>query len=448
MNEEINKNLENIEWTFNICCEDQRYFTFLKKVIRHTFRKNWFTRVSTPIIEKQSVYDNIFWESNVENVMPIFWLKDKINNEKLILRPSNTVWIFSLYLNTYLEYPQPVSLYYLDEQFKKIDNLSDSRFTEYFQVWCEVIGENDQVIDAQIISMGQNILDWLWLEWKYTIYVNSMWLPKETEKYKEELKSFLLFREQFLTEKDKEILEINPLEIFNSENEDVQELLSQSPIISEFIKKKSSDCFNKFKEYLDLFEVKYEEDTRLINPSIIYWSIVFKFVDKKTWQTLISGWRKNSLIKTLWHKKDVPALWWSMIVPRVMNLVKSENIKIRNKDKIDVFLMQLWDDARKLLLPLSQEARNRWLNVMLSIWTPSIKVQNTRAIQLKTRFIVIVWIMEARNWTCQLKDLQEWTQSEVQLDELLDMIVDKIWEENLTYYSPLKDLIIGEQESV
>lgn len=35
--------------------EYQRYFNFLKKVARHEFRKNGFTRISTPIIEMQDL---------------------------------------------------------------------------------------------------------------------------------------------------------------------------------------------------------------------------------------------------------------------------------------------------------------------------------------------------------------------------------------------------------
>lgn len=35
--------------------EYQRYFNFLKKVARHEFRKNGFTRISTPVIEMQDL---------------------------------------------------------------------------------------------------------------------------------------------------------------------------------------------------------------------------------------------------------------------------------------------------------------------------------------------------------------------------------------------------------
>lgn len=35
--------------------EYQRYFTFLKKVVRHEFRTNGFTRIMTPILEHKEL---------------------------------------------------------------------------------------------------------------------------------------------------------------------------------------------------------------------------------------------------------------------------------------------------------------------------------------------------------------------------------------------------------
>ena len=58
-----------IPWTRDYLPEDHRFFTFLKKVFRHEFRKNWFRRISTPILEKtdllKKVYSEKFFEENI-----------------------------------------------------------------------------------------------------------------------------------------------------------------------------------------------------------------------------------------------------------------------------------------------------------------------------------------------------------------------------------------------
>lgn len=44
-----------VRGTQDIFGEDQRYFTFLKKVARHEFRTNGFTRIITPILESKDL---------------------------------------------------------------------------------------------------------------------------------------------------------------------------------------------------------------------------------------------------------------------------------------------------------------------------------------------------------------------------------------------------------
>jgi hypothetical protein len=52
--------------------------------------------------------------------------------------------------------------------------------------------------------------------------------------------------------------------------------------------------------------------------------------------------------------------------------------------------------------------------------------------------------MEAKTGVCQLKNMDAGTQEEVKLADLLDVLVKKVGQENLDFYSPTKDFIIME----
>lgn len=67
--------------------------------------------------------------------------------------------------------------------------------------------------------------------------------------------------------------------------------------------------------------------------------------------------------------------------------------------------MQLGDEAKKLALPLNIESRKRGLNSLLSLGTPSIKVQLKKANRVGARFVIVIGIMEAKKKVCQLKDM-------------------------------------------
>lgn len=106
--------------------------------------------------------------------------------------------------------------------------------------------------------------------------------------------------------------------------------------------------------------------------------------------------------------------------------------------------MQLGDDAKKLALPLNIDARERGINSLLSLGTPSIKVQLKKANRVNARFVIVIGIMEAKKMICQLKDMDKGTQVEMPLGSVLDNIIKEIGTESLSFYHPSRDFIITE----
>jgi histidyl-tRNA synthetase len=122
-------------------------------------------------------------------------------------------------------------------------------------------------------------------------------------------------------------------------------------------------------------------------------------------------------------------------------MLKSRNISLIDKDEIDLFFVQLWDEAKSVVLPLSLDARKAWINTVVSLWTPSMKEQMLKASRSNAKFVVLVWLMEARNGIFQVKDIVAWTQEEVKKEELIEYIIWKIGSDKLDFYVPTNDLI-------
>ena len=121
-----------------------------------------------------------------------------------------------------------------------------------------------------------------------------------------------------------------------------------------------------------------------------------------------------------------------------------EHLQVRNKDKIDLYFIQIGDEPKKAGFPLSIEARARGLNTLASFGTPSMKVQLKKANKLGAQFVAIIGIMEARQGICQLKDMRNGDQQPVKLEDLLDVVCEKVGKENLDFYTPEKELIVVE----
>lgn len=413
--------------TCDLLPDSHKYLTFIKKVFRHEFRKNGFRRISIPIIERTDLINSTS-----------LWANFVIENSDFALLEDLSLWILRAYLdNDVKEEIQPVYYYYMDQFYRKEDWVL--KWIE--SIWAEIIWENDPILDAIQIYLTYTVLNKIWLWDKFEIIINSVWVEKERDKYREELFSFYENKKHLLTEESKKLLNIDPMLILKSKNEDEIILNSSAPKFREkFLKKDSKAHYEKFREYLDILKVPYKEENSLIPLKPYATNSIWQFISLDS--KIISEWfRHNTLAKNI-YPKELPITWFYVDVKVLIDMLVLYRIKIRNKDKIDLFFIQLWDEAKKVVLPLSLSAREAWINTVVSLWTPSMKEQILKAQRAKARYIVIVWLIEARNWIFQVRNNEDGTQEEVKKDDLINYIINKIWKENLDFYSPESDFII------
>jgi len=424
--------------------EYQRYFTFLKKVARHEFRTNGFTRITTPILEMKSLITHSTGDSSDIVTKEMFDFTDKGGRE-VVMKPESTPGVMRAYLEHMLEEPQPVYLYYIEPHFR-YDRPQKGRYRQFHQVGAEIIGEEDPILDAKAIYIMAQILDGLGLSGTYAVKLNSLGVAKEREKYLLELQSFFENKKHLLDEIDLARLEKNPLRLLDSKNTDVQELLKIAPKMTDFLKKDSLEFYNKVKEYLDILGVKYIEDHTLVRGLDYYSHTVWEFVDwsGRTQDAFGGGGRYDWLAKSIGYKTEVPAVGFAFGAERLIEAMIERGVQLKNKDKIHLYIMQLGDEAKKLALPLNIEARRKWLNSLLWLGTPSIKVQLKKANRVGARFVIVIGIMEAKRGICQLKDMDKGTQIEMPLDKVLDAVIAEVGTDALSFYHPSRDFIITE----
>lgn len=349
----------------DISGEYQRYYTFLKKVARHEFRTNGFTRISTPILEQKSLIVRSSGESSDVVNKELYEFLDKKGRE-LVLRPEGTPGVMRAYIETMLSEPQPVALYYVEPMFR-YDRPQKGRYRQFHQVGAEMIGEEDPILDAKMIYVMKNILDGIGLSGTYKLKINSLGVAKEREKYLLELQSFFANKTHLFDEVDLARLEKNPLRLLDSKNEEVRELLRVAPKMIEFLRKDSLEFYTKVKEYLDILGVEYEEDHTLVRGLDYYSHTVWEFVDGsgRTQDAFGGGGRYDGLSRSIGHKTEIPAVGFAFGAERLIEAMMDRGVKIRNKDQIHLFIIQLGDDAKRLALPLNIEARQHGLNSLL-----------------------------------------------------------------------------------
>jgi len=295
--------------------------------------------------------------------------------------------------------------------------------------------------------MAVKILSDCGLKGKFTTKINTLGNAKERESYVLELQAFFRGKSHLLDEIDQARVENNPLRILDSKNPDVREILPFAPKLRDFFKKDSIAYYESTKEYLALLGIDFVEDPTLVRGLDYYSDVVFECVDNsgRSQDSFCGGGRYDDLATSLGSKNTIPAAGFAIGVERLIDCMVESGLSVKNKDTIDLYFIQVGEEAKKLALPLSIQARDMGLNILASFGSPSMKTQLKKANHLKAKYVAIIGIMEARRGVCQIKNMEKGTQNEIKLDELLDHMVDIIGEKNLDFYDPTKELIQGKK---
>jgi len=113
------------------------------------------------------------------------------------------------------------------------------------------------------------------------------------------------------------------------------------------------------------------------------------------------------LSKKMGYKDEIPAVGFAMGMERLTQALVDKGIQLKDKDSIDLYFIQLGEDAKKLVFPLTLQAREAGINTLSSLGTPSLKAQMKKANRINARYVVMVGLMEAKSGKFQVRDMLE-----------------------------------------
>ena len=114
-----------------------------------------FEYIKTPIIESSSLYhrDKNNTDDNVNKHTYDF--KD-LSRKNITLRPEMNSGVVRAVIENHLYSNLPLKLYYYGDVFR-YDKPQKDRYREFTQFGFEVIGSNETIADAEMISLAYNI---------------------------------------------------------------------------------------------------------------------------------------------------------------------------------------------------------------------------------------------------------------------------------------------------
>lgn len=382
-----------------------------------------FSEIRTPIFEATELFERGtgFATDVVQKEMYTF--PDKKGRD-LSLRPEATPSVIRAYLEHGLARKARVTkVFYMGPMFR-YDRPGAGRYRQFSQVGIEVIGTASPAADAEAIQILWEYLRDLGLS-NLKLRINTLGCKQCRAEYSGVLKGFLSRNLERLCGDCHERFERNPLRVLDCKVDACKAVIAGAPDIGAVLCTDCVDHFEKVKAYLDLAEIAFYVDAKLVRGLDYYTRTVFEVFHEAAGvdNSLGGGGRYDELVEDI-GGPSTPAVGFSAGTERVILALKDESADGDYVGGVDVYVVAMGDEAAGVAFELAGELR-KTLAVWLEFDQRKLDRQLRSASKLGARFTAIIGSEEIAQGIVRLKDMASGEQHEIRRDRVSGWLSDR-----------------------
>ena len=408
--------------TYDILGIDAKLHTYLNHEIENFMINYNYELIRTPIFETSELFHRSVGEGTDIVTKETYDFKDR-GDRNLTLRPEGTAGVVrSLIENKlYGNRNDCIKLYYNGTMYR-YERPQSGRNREFTQFGVEVFNSKDPMIDAEVISIGYNLLQSIGID--VTVNLNSLGDLESRKKYTEAMVKYLEPNIDKLCPDCQNRLKTNPLRILDCKVDKDSEIIKNVPKISDYLNDESKQRFNKLKQYLSILDINYEIDEQIVRGLDYYDENVWEYTDENN-IVVGGGGRYNHLVENL-GGPSIPAVGFALGLERIIMNLKNNIDENQLKNNIDVYIMSINEEEKINALKIAQNLRLNNIITEINSNNLSMKSQFKIADSLNAKFIIILNNEDLNKGLINIKD--NVTKEEIKIDEgdIVDWILGNI----------------------
>jgi histidyl-tRNA synthetase len=405
---------KRITGTKDILPEEIAWWQKKETIAREIFCFYNYQEIRPPFIEEASLFNRSLGQSSEIVQKQMFVIKRL--RELYALRPEGTASVVRAYIENNLDKTRGFSkLYYMGPMFRA-ERPQKGRLRQFYHIGCEAIGSLDADLDAEVISLADNLLKGFSIT-GYKIKINSLGCLTDKRKFEQSLRQALKDELGRFCPNCHRRFKNNPLRILDCKQLRCREALKKIDLEDVHL---CSDCkahFERVRADLKILEVDYEVAPYLVRGLDYYSRTVFEIThpDLGSQDALGAGGRYDSLVKEL-GGPDVGAIGFALGMERLM-LVTSHKSQVTSQNL--VYLITLGEEAKKEGLKLLDNLRKAGIAADTDYENKSLKATMRKANDLGAKYVLLLGEDELKKNVVTLKDMESGAQREVKIESLI-----------------------------
>ena len=408
--------------TIDIYGDYAKKWNYVNEVIASVFEKYNYGYIRTPIIEATELFHRGVGETSDIVTKETYDFKDR-GDRLITLRPEGTAGVVRSFIENkmYGDAISPTKLYYMGTMYR-YERPQNGRLRELSQYGCEVMGSDDPAIDAEVISLAYNILKILGLN-GVKVRLNTLGDEESRNNYRKALKDYLEPHLDELCSDCKERFEKNPLRIIDCKVDTDSNVLKNVPKTIDYLSDEAKARFEIVKRYLDVMDINYEVDPKVVRGLDYYDHTVFEIVadisNVSSNMALVGGGRYNKMVEDL-GGPTTPAIGFGGGMDRLLMAILESDIKLNINENIDAFVMYVSDSEKEYATYLTQMLRVNGFICDMEYMGRNLKGQFKQADRLKAKYLIILNDNDIDSDLVNVKDNTTKEEKKIKIDELVD----------------------------
>ncbi|MDE7169589.1 MAG: histidine--tRNA ligase [Mucispirillum sp.] len=421
--------LKKVKGFRDIFGEDLTYWHYAEEKAQKLFKSYGFHEFRLPVLEKTAVFKRGIGETTDIVEKEMFSFID--GDENVSLRPEGTAALMRAYTENNLHNPPGVKkYYYLGNMFRR-ERPQKGRFRQFTQIGAEVLECESPLLDAEVISLLYNMAVTLHIEEFVSMEINSIGCSECRPQYKKALVDYFTSYEQDLCCDCKRRLHSNPMRILDCKSDGCKSLGLNAPVISDYLCGACSEHFGNVKKYLDIMEVPYKINARMVRGLDYYVRTAFELVTDKLGaaSAVGAGGRYDGLVKSL-GGKDVSGIGFAAGLDRIVELLKE--LHPIERSGTDVFVQFFDENGFNIAKKLINDLRKNGFVAEYDYDLASIKSQMKKADKANAKFAVIYGSNEIACGNASIKNLISGEQVTVTSDSVFSYLSEALKKGNVS----------------
>ena len=401
-------------------------WNYVEGKIRDLCHRYGYQEIRTPMFEHTELFQRGIGDGTDVVDKEMYTFEDR-GRRSITLRPENTASAVRAYLQNKLYGDSSlVKLFYIGSMFR-YDRPQAGRMREFHQFGIEALGEENPMVDAEVILVAIDFLQSLGLQ-GLELALNSVGCPKCRAEYRKALQDYFRPHLDDLCEDCRDRFERSPLRILDCKVDAEKPYMADAPKITDYL---CDDCRNHFEQVqacLRAVGVDFMLDPRLVRGLDYYTKTAFeiKYPPLGAQSAVAGGGRYDGLIEEI-GGKPTPAVGFATGLERVLLALEKQELLPQQDKRIDAFIVALGEAAQGPAFKLLTELRRAGLTAGMDYAGRSMKAQMKQANKAGARFALILGEDEVKEACVQLKDMAKSEQTKVSFANIIEKLCAEVY---------------------